>query len=77
MYFCIFEKFAYGWFYVRTLKFLDIKELVDLYDIKKDITHIEEEFNNYCIEHSNKEYRLYVKSTDPADTNIVARKENK
>lgn len=76
MYFCIFEKTSNntGWFYTRTLAHIDIKDGIELYKLKQEITHIEELFQEYCLANTNYTYRLYIKNYDPGDTNILNRK---
>lgn len=79
MYFCIFEKINNQkdiiWFFKETLAFIDIKNGIELYKLKQEITHIEEKFEEYKLNNSNCTYRLDIKSYNPANNDILNRKE--
>ena len=76
MYFCIFEKLTnnLGWFYVRTLAYIDLKCGVELYSLKQEITHIEELFEEYKQDNINYTYKLEIMDDDPGDTDILNRR---
>lgn len=76
MYFCIFEKTIdnLGWFYVRTLAYIDLKCGVELYKLKQEITHIEELFEDYKQDNNKYTYILDIRDYDPEDTDIISRR---
>ena len=75
MYFCIYEKTTNntGWFYVKTLGYIDVSNNIELYDFKQRITHIEEQFELYKLEHPDYSYILYIKDYDPGDVDMTNR----
>ena len=77
MYFCIFEKMTnnQGWFYVRTLAYIDLNCGVELYKLKREITHIEELFEAYCFDNQKYTYMLDIRDYDPGNTNILNKKD--
>ena len=76
MYFCIFEKASNNsiWFYVRTLAYIDLKDGKDLYALKREITHIEELFEEYKQDNIKYEYKLDIRNYDPGDIDLLNRK---
>lgn len=59
MYFNIYRKVDNYIFFLRQLACIDISNDIELYDLKRQITKIEEDFQSYC--ESNKgEYQLLV-----------------